>query len=89
MEYTTLGSTGMEVSKICLGCMSFGSQDDWMLNPEEGRELVERAIDLGVNFFDTANAYSPIDPFGRVREPGLASVQRDRAGGISGCSGNV
>jgi len=58
MEYTTLGSTGMEVSKIALGCMSFGSQDDWMLDAEEGRELVERAIDLGVNFFDTANTYS-------------------------------
>ncbi|WP_256392661.1 aldo/keto reductase [Natronoarchaeum rubrum] len=58
MEYTTLGSTGMEVSKICLGCMSFGSQDDWMLDADEGRELVERAIELGVNFFDTANAYS-------------------------------
>jgi len=58
MEYTTLGSTGMEVSKICLGCMSFGSQDDWMLDEEEGRELVERAIELGINFFDTANVYS-------------------------------
>jgi len=58
MEYTTLGSTGMEVSKIALGCMSFGGGDDWMLDAEEGRELVERAIDLGVNFFDTANTYS-------------------------------
>jgi aryl-alcohol dehydrogenase-like predicted oxidoreductase len=58
MEYTTLGSTGMEVSRICLGCMSFGSDREWMLDAEEGRELVERAIDLGVNFFDTANVYS-------------------------------
>ena len=58
MEYTTLGSTGMEVSRICLGCMSFGSDREWMLDAEEGRELVERAIDLGVNFFDTANTYS-------------------------------
>lgn len=58
MEYTTLGSTGMEVSKIALGCMSFGSGDDWMLDEDEGRELIERAIDLGVNFFDTANTYS-------------------------------
>ncbi|MFB6152275.1 MAG: aldo/keto reductase [Haloarculaceae archaeon] len=58
MEYTTLGSTGMEVSKVCLGCMSFGSQDDWMLDESESRELIERAIDLGVNFFDTANTYS-------------------------------
>ncbi|MFB6075271.1 MAG: aldo/keto reductase [Haloarculaceae archaeon] len=58
MEYTTLGSTGMEVSQVCLGCMSFGSEEPWMLDAEEGREIIERAIDLGVNFFDTANAYS-------------------------------
>jgi aryl-alcohol dehydrogenase-like predicted oxidoreductase len=60
MEYTTLGTTGMEVSKICLGCMSFGSteQEDWILGEEDGREIIERAIDLGVNFFDTANVYS-------------------------------
>lgn len=59
MEYTTLGSTGMEVSKICLGCMSFGStEEEWMLGEEDGREIIERAIDLGVNFFDTANVYS-------------------------------
>ena len=55
MEYTTLGDTGMTVSKICLGCMSFGdpSWRDWVLDEEAGRELVERAIELGVNFFDT------------------------------------
>jgi len=58
MEYTTLGSTGMEVSKICLGCMSFGSGDEWMLDEDESRDLIERAIDLGINFFDTANVYS-------------------------------
>ncbi|WP_049893512.1 aldo/keto reductase [Halogranum rubrum] len=60
MEYTTLGDTGMEVSRICLGCMSFGTSDwrDWVLDEEEGLELVERAIDLGINFFDTANMYS-------------------------------
>jgi aryl-alcohol dehydrogenase-like predicted oxidoreductase len=58
MEYTTLGSTGMEVSKVCLGCMSFGSQNEWMLDEEAGRELVERALELGINFFDTANTYS-------------------------------
>ncbi|WP_049985418.1 aldo/keto reductase [Halobellus rufus] len=60
MEYTTLGDTGMTVSKICLGCMSFGSSDwrEWVLDEEEGRELVDRAIELGVNFFDTANMYS-------------------------------
>ncbi|MFC7077612.1 aldo/keto reductase [Haloarcula halophila] len=60
MEYTTLGSTGMEVSRICLGCMSFGTPDwrEWVLDEEESREVIERAIDLGINFFDTANMYS-------------------------------
>lgn len=59
MEYTTLGSTGMEVSRICLGCMSFGSNewDDWVLG-EEGREIIERSIDLGINFFDIAERSS-------------------------------
>ncbi|SFG08122.1 Predicted oxidoreductase [Halopelagius inordinatus] len=60
MEYTTLGDTGMEVSRICLGCMSFGTSDwrEWVLDEEEGKELVDRAIELGINFFDTANMYS-------------------------------
>ncbi|RJT07089.1 aldo/keto reductase [Halococcus sp. IIIV-5B] len=59
MEYTTLGSTGMEISRICLGCMSFGTGwSDWTLDEEESSEIIERAIDLGINFFDTANTYS-------------------------------
>ncbi|MFC7154734.1 aldo/keto reductase [Halomarina halobia] len=60
MEYTTLGDTGVTVSRICLGCMSFGTSEwrDWVLDEEAGVELVERAIDLGINFFDTANMYS-------------------------------
>jgi aryl-alcohol dehydrogenase-like predicted oxidoreductase len=60
MEYTTLGDTGLDVSRICLGCMSFGSKDwrEWVLEEEESRELIDRAVDLGINFFDTANMYS-------------------------------
>ncbi|WP_049934105.1 aldo/keto reductase [Halarchaeum acidiphilum] len=60
MEYTTLGDTGVEVSELCLGCMSFGTSEwrDWVLDEEESREIIERAIDLGINFFDTANMYS-------------------------------
>ncbi|MFC5365834.1 aldo/keto reductase [Salinirubrum litoreum] len=60
MEYTTLGDTGMEVSRVCLGCMSFGTSDwrDWVLDETEGIELVDRALELGINFFDTANMYS-------------------------------
>ena len=60
MEYTTLGSTGMTVSRLCLGCMSFGSSDwrEWVLEEDESREIIDRAIELGINFFDTANMYS-------------------------------
>ena len=60
MEYTTLGDTGMEVSRICLGCMSFGTSSwrDWVLDEEAGLELVDRAVELGINVFDTANMYS-------------------------------
>lgn len=60
MEYTTLGRTGTEVSRICLGCMSFGTPEwrDWVLDEEESLPIIERAIDLGINFFDTANMYS-------------------------------
>lgn len=62
MEYTTLGDTGLEVSRLCLGCMSFGQDDsewrDWMLGEAESREIIERAIDLGITFFDTANRYA-------------------------------
>lgn len=60
MEYTTLGDTGMTVSRICLGCMSFGTSEwrDWVLDEEESYEFIDRAIELGINFFDTANMYS-------------------------------
>jgi hypothetical protein len=60
MEYTTLGDTGVTVSKLCLGCMSFGDPDwrEWVQGEAFGHELVERARDLGINFFDTANMYS-------------------------------
>ena len=63
MEYTTLGDTGMEVSRICLGCMGFGGDGggemfDWTVDEPEATEVIERAIDLGINFFDTANIYS-------------------------------
>ncbi len=60
MQYTTLGSTGVEVSRICLGCMSFGDPDwrPWVLEEDEALPIIERALDLGINFFDTANMYS-------------------------------
>ncbi|WP_345778387.1 aldo/keto reductase [Haloprofundus salinisoli] len=59
MEYTKLGTTGLEVSRLCLGCMNFGSGEEWMMNDEEASiELIHRALDLGINFLDTANVYS-------------------------------
>ena len=58
MEYTRLGSTGVQVSRICLGTMSFGNSEDWMVEIDKSKQIVKRALDLGVNFFDTANVYS-------------------------------
>ncbi|MFD1657135.1 aldo/keto reductase [Streptomyces caeni] len=62
MEYVKLGPTGLDVSRICLGCMSFGLPDrgthTWSLDEEASRPLIRRALDAGINFFDTANVYS-------------------------------
>jgi 1-deoxyxylulose-5-phosphate synthase len=60
MEYTNLGSTGTKVSKICLGCMTYGSSSwrQWVLNEEEGRPFIQEALEQGINFFDTADMYS-------------------------------
>src|SRR3989442_1277406 len=58
MQYTRLGSTGLQVSRICLGTMSFGNTEEWMVEIDKARPIVRRALDLGVNFFDTANLYS-------------------------------
>lgn len=62
MEYTRLGSTGMKVSRICLGCMGFGDPTrgihKWVLNEENSRPIIKKALELGINFFDTANVYS-------------------------------
>jgi aryl-alcohol dehydrogenase-like predicted oxidoreductase len=61
MQYTRLGKTGLEVSRICFGCMSFGKITDerpWVLGLDEARPLYRRAWDAGINFFDTANVYA-------------------------------
>jgi len=58
MEYVNLGSAGVKVSRICIGCMSFGNDAPWKLELEQAKVIVKRAIDLGINFFDTANVYS-------------------------------
>src|SRR2546427_8148750 len=58
MQYSQLGPTGLQVSRICLGTMSFGNSEEWMVEFDKARPIVKRAIDLGVNFYDTANVYS-------------------------------
>ena len=67
MEYLNLGKTGLKVSRICLGCMTYGApavgepkpgSHAWALNEEQSRPFLRQALDLGINFFDTANVYS-------------------------------
>ena len=62
MQYTKLGNSGIKVSRLYLGCMSFGDPasriHEWTLNPDASERIIRRALDLGINFFDTANTYS-------------------------------
>ncbi len=62
MQYVNLGSTGLKVSRICLGCMSYGVPErgnhSWVLDAVQSRPFIKQALDLGINFFDTANVYS-------------------------------
>jgi 1-deoxyxylulose-5-phosphate synthase len=62
MEYVKLGNTGLDVSRLCLGCMSFGDPEGWVhkwtLDEENSRPIIKKALELGINFFDTANVYS-------------------------------
>ncbi|PAF19782.1 aldo/keto reductase [Terribacillus saccharophilus] len=62
MEYVKLGNTGLDVSRFCLGCMSFGEAEkwihQWVLDEEQSRSIIKKALELGINFFDTANVYS-------------------------------
>ncbi|MBV9868060.1 MAG: aldo/keto reductase [Abitibacteriaceae bacterium] len=62
MDYLNLGKTGLKVSKLCLGCMTYGIPERgnhlWTLNEEQSRPFIQKALELGINFFDTANVYS-------------------------------
>ena len=60
MNYVNLGSTGLKVSRICLGCMTYGTSKwrEWVLNEEDSRPFFRRAFELGINFYDTADMYS-------------------------------
>lgn len=74
MDYVRLGSTGLKVSRLCLGTMTYGSRKwrDWVLDEEESRPFIRRALELGINFFDTANMYS-----GGASEEVLGRALRD------------
>ena len=60
MQYINLGKTGLKVSRLCLGMMSYGSKKwrEWVLEEKEAVPFVKRALDAGINFFDTADVYS-------------------------------
>ncbi|HSB65446.1 MAG TPA: aldo/keto reductase [Anaerolineales bacterium] len=77
MEYARLGNTGMKVSRICLGCMSYGQAgkgNEWALDEEQSRPYIQRALEMGINFFDTADVYS-----GGVSETVTGRALRDFA----------
>ncbi|QLG26701.1 aldo/keto reductase [Halorarum halophilum] len=77
MRYTTLGRTGLDVSRLCLGCMNFGSEQPWMMNDRDASvDLVHEALDAGINFLDTANVYSTGESEEIVGEA-VASANRD------------
>ena len=62
MEYVRLGNTGLEVSRICLGCMTYGDSNRgnhaWTMDEASSRPLLQKALEMGITFFDTANVYS-------------------------------
>ena len=83
MEFAKLGRTGLDVSWICLGCMSYGGGNRgnhaWSLGEEESRPFIKKALEAGINFFDTANRYSlgnseeiiaPVQPAGGLPRRG-------------------
>ncbi|HNY39199.1 MAG TPA: aldo/keto reductase, partial [Bryobacteraceae bacterium] len=60
MQYVRLGTTGLKVSRLCLGTMTYGAKGwrEWVLEEADGRPFIRRALELGINFFDTADMYS-------------------------------
>lgn len=83
MKYVQLGNSGIEVSRLCVGCMSFGKPSEdfhqWTLNAEDTEILVKKALDLGINFFDTANVYSHGTSEEYLGQALKKNVSRDKA----------
>lgn len=81
MEYTKLGNTDIEISRLCVGCMSFGkagTMHDWTLDEERSTEIIRHALNLGINFFDTANSYSAGTSEQYLGRAIKKNVQRDK-----------
>ena len=81
MKYTKLGNSGIEISRLCLGCMSFGiagTMHNWTLDEKGTDEIVARALEHGINFFDTANCYSQGTSEEFLRNTLLKRVPRDK-----------
>lgn len=82
MDYVKLGNTDIEVSRFCLGCMSFGDPASkmhaWTLNPDESETIIKHALDLGINFIDTANTYSAGTSEEYVGRAIKRNIQRDK-----------
>ena len=81
MEYTKIGNTDIEISKLCVGCMSFGkagTMHDWTLDESATEKVVKHALDLGINFFDTANGYSQGTSEEYLGKALKNNVQRDK-----------
>lgn len=76
MKYVNLGRSGLKVSRLCLGCMSYGEPErlpqPWSLDEKASRPLIRQALEAGINFFDTANIYSG----GSSEEASAASISR-------------
>lgn len=81
MEYTKLGRTGLDVSRLCLGCMSYAKgptvSHGWLFDAEASKPFYAKALDLGINFFDTANAYSGGGSEETLGQVLLGAVPRD------------
>jgi len=84
MEYAKLGNTDIEVSELCVGCMSFGKSGtlhDWTLDESGTEEIVKHVLDMGINFFDTANGYSDVtseEYLGNALRKNVSRIRRSK-----------
>ena len=86
MQYVKLGKTGLEVSRICVGCMGFGDPERWLhkwvVSEEQSHTVIRHAIEKGINFFDTANIYA-LGTSDGDSSPSLAAVLRGACSSVA------